>query len=48
MNTAINRQMTGMTSDEASEKLELFFSCKNLADLDFITVTDSYLVVKIQ
>lgn len=44
----MNRQLTGMTSDQASEKLELFFSCRNLADLDIITVTDSFLVVKLQ
>jgi hypothetical protein len=44
----MNRQMTTMTSDDASEKLELFISCRNLADLDFITVTDSFLVVKLQ
>ena len=37
-----------LMSDESSYKLEFFFSCRNLADLDFITVTDSFLVVKMQ
>lgn len=37
-----------MTSDEASEKLELFISARNLADLDFITVTDSFLVITLK
>lgn len=27
--------------------MELFVSCRNLDDLDFITVTDSFLVVKL-
>ena len=35
-------------SDNDSEKIELFFSCRNLADLDFISVTDSFLVIKMQ
>ena len=37
-----------LMSDEESEKLEITASCRNLADLDFLTVTDSFLVVKIQ
>ena len=36
-----------MSEAEEREKLELFISCRNLDDLDFITVTDSYLVVKL-
>ena len=35
-------------ADENSYKLELFFCCRNLKDLDFITVTDSFLIVKLQ
>ena len=35
-----------MTSDDASEKLELFFAARNLADLDIISTTDSFLVIK--
>ena len=36
-----------MSEGEEQEKLELFISCRNLDDLDFITVTDSYLVVSL-
>lgn len=35
-----------LLSDDESEKLELFVSCRKLADLDFITVTDSFLIVR--
>lgn len=37
-----------MSEADEQEKLELFVSCRNLEDLDVISVTDSYLVVKIQ
>lgn len=43
-----NRQGTSLTSEDESEKLELFFGCRNLADLDLISVTDSFLVIKLQ
>jgi hypothetical protein len=36
-----------MSDAEESEKLELFISCRNLANLDVITTTDSYLVIKL-
>lgn len=36
-----------MSEGDEKEKLELFISCRNLDDLDFITVTDSFLVVKL-
>ena len=32
-------------SDAESEQIELYFSARNLADLDLVTVTDSFLVV---
>lgn len=44
-NNPYNREGSLM-SDEDSEKLELFVSCRKLADLDFITVTDSFLIVR--
>lgn len=44
----LDRRQSSLMSDEESQKLELFFSCRNLADLDFITVTDSFLVIKLQ
>lgn len=37
-----------MSEGDEQEKLELFVSCRNLDDLDFITVTDSFLVVKLK
>lgn len=37
-----------MSESEEKERLELFVSCRNLDDLDYITVTDSFLVVKLQ
>ena len=32
-------------SENESEKLQIFFSARKLADLDLVTVTDSFLVV---
>ena len=40
-------RVNSLTSDDSSSHLELFFSCRNLADLDIITVTDSFLIVKL-
>lgn len=34
-----------LMSDADSEQIELYFSARNLADLDLVTVTDSFLVV---
>ena len=36
-----------MSEAEEKERIEIFISCRNLDDLDFITVTDSFLVVKL-
>lgn len=36
-----------MTSQSDTERLELFFSCRNLKDMDTVTVTDSFLVVRL-
>lgn len=46
MNPAQYEKVDSMLSDDESEKLELFISCRNLADLDFLTVTDSFLIVR--
>lgn len=37
-----------LMSQNDSEKVEFFMSCRNLRDVDTVTVTDSYLVVKIR
>lgn len=34
-----------LQSDQDFEKVEIFFSARNLADLDLLTVTDSFLIV---
>lgn len=34
-----------LMSDNESEKIQIFFSARNLADLDIVSVTDSYLIV---
>lgn len=47
MDMSYNRQGTSMTSDDDSEKLELFIGARNLTDLDLISVTDSFLVIKL-
>jgi hypothetical protein len=44
----MDRALSSTTSDEASEKLELFIGCRDLVDLDIITVTDSFLIVTLQ
>ena len=47
MQETFQRQGTSLTSEDESEKLELFVSCRNLADLDLISTTDSFLVIKL-
>lgn len=42
-----NYRALSFDDDDEYEKLELFVSCRNLADLDIITTTDSFLVVRI-
>ena len=37
-----------MTSEADFEQVEIYFSARKLADLDIVTVTDSYLVVYLQ
>ena len=34
-----------LMSDAESEQIELYFTARNLADLDLVTVTDSFLMV---
>lgn len=46
-NSWMERQDSLMSEAEEKERIELFISCRNLDDLDFITVTDSFLVVKL-
>jgi hypothetical protein len=36
-----------MSEGDEKERIEIFVSCRNLDDLDFITVTDSFLIVKL-
>ena len=36
-----------MSEGDDKERIEIFVSCRNLDDLDFITVTDSFLIVKL-
>lgn len=36
------------SSDQAHTKLELFFSCRNLADLDTFSKSDPYVVIQIK
>lgn len=43
----MERQDSMMSEAEEKERIEIFISCRNLDDLDFITVTDSFLVVKL-
>ena len=37
-----------LTSEADFEQVEIYFSARKLADLDIVTVTDSYLVVYLQ
>ncbi len=37
-----------LTSNDESEKVEIFFSARKLADLDVVSVTDSFLKVYLQ
>lgn len=36
-----------MSEGDDKERIQIFVSCRNLDDLDFITVTDSFLIVKL-
>lgn len=48
MNQMNYGRVDSMTSDDQSEKLELFVCCRKLADLDFLTVTDSFLIIRMK
>lgn len=42
------KRSASLMSQNDSERVEFFMSCRNLRDVDTITVTDSFLVVKMR